>query len=401
MLASGLFQPLHKLRLFAAQRGGLAASSSSREKTDGTPDSPRCAGRTVTSPGFLRRPAFLFLSGVVAMAFVAACGGSDNGGSQSATGSTGSAALEKVTLQLDWTPNTNHLGIYVALANGWYKDAGIDLEILPYGDASPDTVVANGQADVGVSFPASVIYSRAAGLPLTSIASVLQSNPTQLAVLASSDIQRPRDFDGKTYAGFGLPYEEPQIRTVIQADGGKGDFQVATLDSFAYEALYSGRADFTEMFMTWEGIEADMRGIAIRSFKYTDYGMPNFPGVILIARSDDVASGSPKLKKFLEVTQRGYTYAAEHPDDAAKLLLDYLPDAFPEPDLVTRSAEALPGYFLVSGTAWGVQNADDWHAYTKWFVDQGLITDANDKPITSIDGFPGGALFDNSLLPGS
>jgi len=288
----------------------------------------------------------------------------------------------------------------VALANGWYDDADIDLEILPYGDASADTVVANGQADVGISFAPSVIYSRAAGLELTSIASVLQSNPTELTVLAGSDIQRPRDFDGKTYAGFGLPYEEPQIRTVVRTDGGTGDFEVATLDSFAYEALYAGRADFTEMFMTWEGIEADMRGIAIRSFKYSDYGMPDFPGVVLIAQTQAVESGSPKLKKFLEVTQRGYTFAAEHPDEAAKIFLDYLPDAFPEPELVTRSAEALPGYFVENGTAWGMGNADDWHAYTQWFIDQGLVVDANDKPIESLDAMPGGELFSNDLLPG-
>ena len=131
-----------------------------------------------------------------------ACGGGDDdgGGEEPSVGSP-----QTVSLQLDWTPNTNHIGIYVALANGWYEEAGIDLEILPYGDTNPDTLVANGQADVAVSFPPNVIFSRAAGLELTSIASVLQSNPTELTVLAESDIQSPKDFDGKTYAGFGLP----------------------------------------------------------------------------------------------------------------------------------------------------------------------------------------------------
>src|SRR5688572_10778445 len=103
------------------------------------------------------------------------CGGDDgdDGGRQ------------KVSVQLDWTPNTNHLGIYVALAKGWYRDAGIDLEILPYTDAgNADTIVANGNADFGVSFPPSLIYSRAAGLDLVSVAGVLQRNVTELAVMA-------------------------------------------------------------------------------------------------------------------------------------------------------------------------------------------------------------------------
>ena len=336
------------------------------------------------------------LAGVIAvLVFAAGCGGDDDGGTSSA------ASLQTVKLQLDWTPNTNHIGIYIALAKGWYKEAGIDLQILPYGDTNPDAVVANGNADVAVSFPANVIFSRAAGLKLTSIASVLQSNPTALTVLADSDIQSPKDFDGKTYAGFGLPYEVPQIRTVIIADGGKGDFEVATLDTAAYEALYNHRADFTEMFMTWEGIEADLRGIKIRSFKYSDYGVPDFPGVVLTARTADVDSGSPKLKKFLEVTQRGYQFAAENPDEASQIFLDYLPDAFPEPELVKRSTQALTSYFVADGKPWGDQNAGDWKAYTDWFFEQGIVKDSNDKVIESEDALPGGPLFSNDLLPGS
>jgi NitT/TauT family transport system substrate-binding protein len=341
-----------------------------------------------------------FGAGLLAMAafaaLVFACGDDgDGGGGQEPSPDE----PQTVRLQLDWTPNTNHIGIYVALANGWYEEAGIDLEILPYGDTNPDTIVANGQADVGISFPANVIFSRAAGLELTSIAAVLQRNPTELTVLGSSDIQSPKDFDGKTYAGFGLPYEEPQIRAVVVADGGTGDFEVATLDTFAYEALYNGRADFTEMFMTWEGVEAELRGIDIRSFKYSDYGVPEFPGVVIVARTDDVEDGSPKLAKFLEVTRRGYEFAADNPDEASQVFLDHLPDAFPEPELVKRSTERLTSYFVVEDRPWGVQDEGDWNAYTHWFIEQGIVVDDNDQVIESQDDLPGGELFSNDLLP--
>ena len=330
------------------------------------------------------------------LVFALACGGDGDGDAGEAPSVE---SPQTVNLQLDWTPNTNHIGIYVALANGWYEEAGIDLEILPYGDTNPDTIVANGQADVAVSFPANVIFSRAAGLELTSIASVLQRNPTELTVLASSDIQSPKDFDGKTYAGFGLPYEEPQIRTVVIADGGTGDFDVATLDTFAYEALYNGRADFTEMFMTWEGIEADLRGIEIRSFKYSDYGVPDFPGVVLVARTEAVEAGSPKLAKFLEVTRRGYEFAAANPDEASQIFLNYLPDAFPEPELVTRSTQVLAGYFVVEATPWGRQSAEDWKAYSHWFIEQDIVVDGDDNVIESEADLPGGELYSNDLLP--
>jgi ABC-type nitrate/sulfonate/bicarbonate transport system substrate-binding protein len=336
-------------------------------------------------------------------ALVFACGGDDDDGAASSDGSaaeenaSAGEAPATIKLQLDWTPNTNHIGIYLALARGWYDEANLDVEVLPFVDASPDTLVANGNADIGISFPASVIYSRAAGLDLVSVAAIVQSNPTELAVLASSDIQSPKDFDGHTYAGFGLPYEEPQIRTVVQQDGGTGDFDVATLNTFAYEALYNGDADFTEIFTTWEGIEAKLRGVDLRTFRYDDYGMPDFHGVVLVASSKSLSGDKAEaLRRFLAVTRRAYEYAAENPDTASQEFIDYLPDTFPDPALVTESTQQLASYFVESGERWGVQDAGSWTAYATWFIDQGLVVDGDDNVIGSLSDL--GTLFSNDLL---
>jgi ABC-type nitrate/sulfonate/bicarbonate transport system substrate-binding protein len=333
------------------------------------------------------------------LTLLVACGGDDDDDGTSTQGDTPAGEAEPATikLQLDWTPNTNHIGIYLALAKGWYEEANLTVDVLPFVDASPDTLVANGNADIGISFPASVIYSRAAGLNLVSVAAILQSNPTELAVLASSDIQSPKDFDGKTYAGFGLPYEEPQIRTVVVQNGGTGDFEVATLNTFAYEALYNEDADFTEIFTTWEGIEARLRDIELRTFRYDDYGMPDFHGVVLVANGDAVdGEKAEAIRRFLEVTQRAYEYAAEDPDTAAQEFIDYLSDTFPDPELVIVSTEALVPYFVESGERWGVQDADSWNAYAAWFIDQGLVIDGDDNVITDLADL--GTLFTNELL---
>lgn len=322
-----------------------------------------------------------------------ACGGDDNGDSN------GTGAPQTVRLQLDWTPNTNHIGIYVAIANGWYEDAGIRLEILPYGDTNPDTVVANNRADVGVSFPANTLYSRAAGLELTSIAAVVQSNVTELTVLDDSDIQRPRDLDGRTYAGFGLPHEAPQIRAVIQADGGTGDFDVATLATFAYEALYNRQADFTNMFVTWEGIEADLRGVELRSFRFDDYGLPDYPSVVLVARTAAIEADADKLRTFLEVTRRGYEFAAANPDEASDLFMAELPGAFPDPELIYRSTRMLADYFVADGRPWGEHSASDMQGYIDWLIENELVVDGSDNLVESPDDLPGGPLFTNELLP--
>jgi len=332
----------------------------------------------------------LFLATLLAaLTLLVACSGDDD---EAASG-------EPVTikLQLDWTPNTNHIGIYLALAKGWYEEANLNVDILPFVDASPDTLIANGNADIGISFPASVIYSRAAGLDLVSVAAILQSNPTELAVLASSDIQSPKDFDGKTYAGFGLPYEEPQIRTVVIQDGGTGDFDVATLNTFAYEALYNGDADITEIFTTWEGIDAKLRGIELRTFRYDDYGMPDFHGVVLVASGSALeGEKAGAIRRFLEVTQRAYEYAAQDPDRAAQEFIDYLPDVFPDAPLVIESTQRLEPYFVEGGERWGVQDADSWNAYATWFIDQGLVTDGDDKVVENLSDL--GTLFTNDLL---
>jgi NitT/TauT family transport system substrate-binding protein len=339
----------------------------------------------------------LGIGAVLALLFAAACGGDDDGDTGGGASTGGPPATIK--LQLDWTPNTNHIGFYLALAKGWYEEANLDVEILPFVDASPDTLVANGNADIGISFPASLIYSRAAGLDLVSVAAILQRNPTELAVLASSDIQSPKDFDGHTYAGFGLPYEEPQIRTVDIKDGGTGEFDVATLNTFAYEALYNGDADFAEIFTTWEGIEAKLRGIDLRTFRYDDYGMPDFPGVILVANSKSLKGDKAQaLRRFLEVTQRAYEYAAENPDKAAQEFIEYLPNDFPEAELVTQSTEQLVPYFVRDGERWGVQDAKSWNDYATWFIDKGLIFDSDQKPITKLSDL--GTLYSNDLLPG-
>jgi NitT/TauT family transport system substrate-binding protein len=313
-------------------------------------------------------------------------------------GNGGGDGDQKLTVQLDWTPNTNHIGIYLALARGWYEDEGLDVEVLPYADANPDTIVANGRADVGISFPANLVFSRAAGLDLVSVAAVLQRNPTELAVLDSSDIKRPRDFDGRTYAGFGLPYEEPQIQTVVRADGGRGDFDVVTLSTLAYEALYEKRADFTEIFTTWEGIEADLRGVKLRTFRYDSFGVPDFPGVVLVTRKG--ALEADQMRRFLEVTRRGYEYAARSPDEASQEFIDYLPGAFPEPELVKRSARILSSYFIGDDGHWGSQDEADWKAYSHWLIEQGIVTDKDDKTIDDESKLPGGPLFSNEWLPG-
>ena len=172
-------------------------------------------------------------------------------------------ARDRVTVALDWSPNTNHTGIYVAQKLGYYEAAGIDVKVLPYANTAPETLVSHRKADFGFSYSAGVAFARGAGADVKSVFAVLQHTALEIGVRADrSDIKTPKDLDGKTYAGFGTPDEMPLLQTVIRNAGGKGVFRNVTLNTSAYDAVYRGKADFTLPLATWEGIQAKLVGQA-------------------------------------------------------------------------------------------------------------------------------------------
>src|SRR5262245_41663574 len=260
-----------------------------------------------------------------------------------------SGPIGTVRLALDWTPNTNHTGFYVAQANGWYKDAGVDLKILPYGTTAPEALIAAGQTECGISFQDALTFAAAGGAPIVSVMAILQHTAQEIAVLGSSDIQRPSQLDGKTYAGFGYPNEVPTLQAVIKADGGKGDFKSVTLDTAAYEALYAKRADFVITFSAWEGLEATERGIDLRTFKFGDYGFPDFYQVVLACDPRWLAKNPDLAKRFVAATVRGFQFASDSPDEAATLLVQQNPGVFDaSPESPKASQEFLStGKYLV------------------------------------------------------
>lgn len=314
--------------------------------------------------------------------------------------STPSAAPATVRLALDWTPNTNHTGFFVAKANGWYRDAGIDLQILPYTGTTPETLVAAGQADCGISFQDAMTFAVAAGAPIVSVMAILQHTGQEIAVLAADDIARPRDLDGKTYGGFGYPNEEPTVRAVIQNDGGKGTFNVVTLNAAVYEALYSKQVDFAITFTAWEGIEAAQRGIDLRYFKFTDYGFPDFYQVVLACNRDWLAANADAARRFVAETVRGFEYATTNPAQAAALLIEQNPGVFDaNPDLPLESAQFLASnrFYLDPSGEVGVQTQEQWQGYSSFLYEQGLLADANGKPLAAPPDYA--ALFTNDYLP--
>ncbi|MDQ6795976.1 MAG: ABC transporter substrate-binding protein [Chloroflexota bacterium] len=350
---------------------------------------------------FLARPVTLAVAVVLLAGACASPSASRPSVSAAAAGSAASSfAHATVRLALDWTPNTNHTGFFVAQHEGWYADAGIVLQILPYAQTAPEALLAAHQAECGIGFQDSLTFAATKGANIISIMAILQHAASEIAVLDASAIHRPRDLDGKTYGGFGYANEVPTVKFVIQHDGGKGVFKDVTIDSAAYEALYAKRVDATITFTAWEGIEAQERNIKLRYFAFTDYGFPDFYQVVLACDRDWLARQPDVASRFVAATVRGFQMAATDPDGAAAILVQENPGVFDaNPALPKASAEFLSqeGFYVNATGQIGPQTLEQWQGYSGFLYDQKLLVDAYGKPLTAAPNYA--SLFSNDFLP--
>ena len=313
-------------------------------------------------------------------------------------GTAQAASLQDVSLALDWTPNVNHIGVYVAQQSGWYAQAGVKLRVLPYGSTSPEVLVTAGRADVGISGSESVTAAQASSSPVVSIAAILGTNTAAFAVLQQSGIKRPRQLDGKIYAAFGAPYETPIIGRLIRSDGGQGQFKSPVLSAGGLNALLAGRADFMWIFQGTEGVEARRQGTPLRTFSMTKFGVPDYYTPVFVADPKRLNTSSPKLRAFLKATARGYEYARAHPREAAALMLKALPKGtFPDPGVLTDGATWLSVHnaYARPGQPWGLQSLKVWTDFPAFLLKNGAVRDPQGKTVTRLDY---ARLFTNDLL---
>lgn len=308
-------------------------------------------------------------------------------------------AQEKLSVALDWTPNTNHIGLYVAGAEGWYEEAGLDVEILPYSDTSSGTLIASGVAQFGIVGVIGFMSQKAAGADLQTVMAVTQHETGRLVSNAENDaIQRPADLDGKTYAGFGTDWETALISTMIRHDGGKGEFETVTLGTSAYEALANGTVDFTLEILTWEGVNADLLGRKQRGFSYADFGVPDQQTTLIAGNESWMSDHVDATRAFLQATQRGYAFALENPDEAAEILISASNGMLPDQELVKGSMNALiqGGFLQDEGEPVGLVDGEMLAAGAEFMFKAGGLRDASGNALTEAPDVSG--WFNNEYL---
>jgi ABC-type nitrate/sulfonate/bicarbonate transport system substrate-binding protein len=298
----------------------------------------------------------------------------------------------EVTLMLDWTPNTNHTGLYVAQANGYFEEAGLTVQFLePSGDIPVEQIVAAGTADFGISFQEWVTFSRAAEMPIVSIAAIIQHNTSGFASLAERGVARPRDLEGLTYGAFGSAVERPVLELLMACDGADVDelefVDVGFVD--ALPLLESGRIDAAWVFYAWDGIRAQVQDVDLNVLMLQDYleCVPDYYTPVLIAGETLIEEKPDVVRAFVGAVSRGYTWAIEQPDEAADILLEAVPEL--DEELVRRSQAWLADQYQADAERWGEQKLEVWERYTEFLVEGGAL----EAPIDAKEAFT------NEFLP--
>jgi ABC-type nitrate/sulfonate/bicarbonate transport system substrate-binding protein len=289
----------------------------------------------------------------------------------------------KATLSLDWVPNTNHTGFYVAEEKGWYAEQGLDLEIqIPSDPAAALKQVAYGNTDFGVSFQEEVTIARSNGIPVVSLAAIIQHNTSAFASLAETGILRPKDIEGKRYASYGLPIERPILGQLMACDGGDIDrVEFIDVGFDAFPALVGKRADVAWIFMGWDGVQAELMGLRLNTLALYGSCVPDYYTPVIIT-GETTLTGRPDLvRRFISATARGYQYAIAHAEESADILLRASPET--SPDLARRSQAYLSPRYQADARRWGQQDLKTWQQFADFMSTNNLIV----KPIDPQQAF--------------
>jgi ABC-type nitrate/sulfonate/bicarbonate transport system substrate-binding protein len=354
-----------------------------------------------TRPPNLTRRSLVALGLGAGVTALTAWGGGRNPGASNTQAANDGIQMVDVSLALDWTPNTNHTGIFVAQQLNYFAQRGINLRIVPYGSTAPETLISTHKADFGISYQDGLTEAAVAGGDIVSVFAITQKTDVVIGVRADSPIKDPAQLDGKTYAGYGGPMEVPMLQYVIRAAGGTGQFKDVTLNTDAYQALYAGQADFAMPEPTWEVLQAALVGKPLRTFDVTQYGFPAIYSAIIASSNHYLRHNADVAKRFLAAIEEGYAYATAHPTEAANLLIQANQAVLgTQTQLVMQSAQLEAAqYYKDSDGRIGYQSAARWQALTEFMFKNGILTDASGKPIKTAPEVS--ALFTNDYLPAS
>ncbi len=285
--------------------------------------------------------------------------------------------LSDVTFVLDWTPNVNHAGIYVAKELGYFEEEGINLEIVMPPEDGAVAMVAAGQAQFGVDFQDSLAAAFDSEpedmMPVTAIAAIIQHNTTGIISLKSKNIKSFKDLEGKTYASYQLPTELAVMEYAMKKDG--GDFsKLEVVPGAAYDAISALSADIDSIWV-YEGTEktaCELSGLDCNFMRFADVDpILDYYTPVIIANNDFINDNVEVERAFLRAATKGYEYCVNNPEEAAKILIKAVPEL--DEEQVRAGLDYLKDEFIADAPCWGYIDSNRWNDFYDWMYEQGLL----------------------------
>ena len=283
-----------------------------------------------------------------------------------------------VKLALDWYPNSNHIGLFIAQEKGYFADE--NLKVTLYTPADPSTVlqtVGSGADDFGISYQPDVLLARGQGVPVVSVSGIVQHPLNSVMALKSSGITTPADLKGKKIGYPGIPTNEPLLETMLKADGLKG-LEDVTLVNVGFDlavALISGTVDaIVGAYWTHESIMIENEGFPVNIMKMEEWGVPDYYELVIVASEETLRDRPEMVKRFMRAIRRGYQEAASDPQAGVTVLLAGTKEEVDEA-IERPGADLLAPLWQTSSVSFGSQDAARWRDFTRWMQDNGLLSE--------------------------
>ncbi|MDF2801532.1 MAG: nitrate transporter substrate-binding protein [Anaerocolumna sp.] len=293
--------------------------------------------------------------------------------------------LEKVRIVLDWTPNTNHTGLYVAEDLGYFKEAGLEVEIMQPPEGSTTSLVGAKGAEFGISFQDTLAptYASDNAIPVTAVAAIIQHNTSGIISLKETGIDSPKKLVGHSYATWDSPIELAIIKKIVEDDGGKFD-DIKLIPNTVTDVVTGLQTDIESVWVyyAWDGIATKVAGLDTNYLNFADYGKElDYYSPVIIANDEYIEKNPETTKKFLAAVKKGYEYSIDHPEEAADILVKAVPEL--DETLVKESQIWLADQYKAEVEQWGYIDLDRWDAFYSWLYKNSLI----EQEIPSGTGF--------------
>lgn len=311
---------------------------------------------------------------------LAACG-SNNDSEASSTGET------ELTVLLDWYPNAVHSFLYAAEEQGYFKEAGLKVNLQTPADTNDALkLVATGKADLALSYQMQVAISRAEDIPIVSVAAIVRHPLNRLFALDSAGVQSPKDLVGKKIGYPSIPLDQMIVNTMVESDGGDASkLNYVDIGWDLIPAMTTSKVDaIIGGYVNHEKPLLEKEGITLASFDPSEYGVPDYYELVLTASEDGLASKSEAFKKFIEAAAKGQQYTVDHPEQSLQNLLDSQNESFPlDADIEKQSLDILLPLMDAGQEPFGSQSEESWEAVISWLTEHGQLK----KAIKAEDAF--------------